>query len=299
MLELWLKTQDLKHHTCVWLHRSLLYLSLKRLSVNHDAYSVNAGTKGMGMTSKCDLFWEEGGRAGETNRKKETAGRRKEEWEGDWRQGGGEEGFGPQVTGLLSFLDRPLSLLVKKTLLFSEEYSLQDFFFLFSQSCTQMMVSTLRALTKKTKKQISPLHFCFTSITCREGVALPRYVLEQVCLTTASACVCVSGFVCVFHIIYKLIYKLLGMYCMFVIYKCVSKCMCVHVLLFCAWCVYVCVCVWVCVFSLGNRQVPLQSQTAGCSPQSLTPWYPAEEDVPPVACWSPGLSCQIPYDTAK
>lgn len=135
----------------------------------------------------------------------------------------------------LFFLDRPLSLLVKKTLLFSEEYSLQDFFFLFSQSCTQMMVSTLRALKKqKTKKQISPLHFCFTSITCREGVALPRYVLEQVCLTTASACVCVSGFVCVFHIIYKLIYKLLGMYCMFVIYKCVSKCMCVFVLLFCA-----------------------------------------------------------------
>lgn len=57
-----------------------------------------------------------------------------------------------------------------------------------------------------------------------------------------------------------------------------------------------CECVF---FSLGNRQVPLQSQTAGCSPQSLTPWYPAEEDVPPVVCWSPGLSCQSPYDTAQ
>lgn len=195
MLELWLKTQDLKHHTCVWLHRNLLYLSLKRLSVNHDAYSVNAGTKGMGMTSKCDLFWEEGGRAGETNRKKETAGRRKEEWEGDWRQGGGEEGFGPQVTGLLSFLDRPLSLLVKKTLLFSEEYSLQDFFFLFSQSCTQMMVSTLRALTKKTKKNLSSsllFHVHYLS----GGCCSPQ-VRAWAGLSHNSICMCLCQWVCV------------------------------------------------------------------------------------------------------
>ena len=71
-----------------------------------------------------------------------------------------------------------------------------------------------------------------------------------------------------------------------------SCCCCLHG-------VCVCACIFVCVFSLGNRQVPLQSQTAGWSPQSLTPWYPAEGDAPPVVCWSPGLSCQSPYDTAE
>lgn len=193
MLELWLKTQDLKHHTCSWLHRSLLYLSLKRLSVNHDAYSVNAGTKGVGLTSKCDLSWEEGGRAGETSRKKETAGRRKEEWEGGLE----EEGFGPQVIGLLSFLDRPLSLLVKNTLLFSEEYSLQDFFFLFSQSGAQMVVSTLRALNKKQKKTTNLSSSLLFHVRYLSGGCCSPQVRAWAGLSHNSICMCLCQWVCV------------------------------------------------------------------------------------------------------
>ena len=113
------------------------------------------------------------------------------------------------------------------------------------------------------------------------------HVSASVFVTTASACVnvWVSLFVwvCVVYIIYKLIYKLLDM--------------CVYHLCVCTWCSLEGVCVH--VFSPGNRQVPLQSQTAGCSPQSLTPWYPAVEDAPPVVCWSPGLSCQSLYDTVE
>lgn len=97
------------------------------------------------------------------------------------------------------------------------------------------------SLKKKQKKNNKSLLFTFVSRPLFVGRVLlsPRYVLEQVCLTTASACVCVSGFVCVFHIIYKLIYKLLGMYCMSYISVSLSACVC----MFCCSVHDVCVCV--------------------------------------------------------
>lgn len=76
------------------------------------------------------LFWEEegGGRAGEMSGKKkerQRGGEKSERGIGD-----GEGGFRPQVAGLLSFSGRPLTLLVKKTLFYSEELS-PGFFFRF------------------------------------------------------------------------------------------------------------------------------------------------------------------------
>lgn len=148
----------------------------------------------------------------------------------------------------------------------------------------------------------SPLYFFFfwrPLIVGRMLLSPGTYLSVSACLSHNSicACKCVCLWVCVcvsYHLQVNL--QITGRVCLLYISVSLSACVCVreylHVLFF-AWCVYVC------VFSLGNRQVPLQSQTAGCSPQSLTPWYPAEEDAPPVVCWSPGLSCQSPYDTAE
>lgn len=79
-------------------------------------------------------------------------------------------------------------------------------------------------------------------------------------VTTASACVNVWVLFCVgmcvlYHLQVNL--QITGRVCL--------SFMCVHVM-FSAGCAHV-----VHVFSPGNRQVPLQSQTAGCSLQSLTP----------------------------
>lgn len=82
----------------------------------------------------------------------------------------------------------------------------------------------------------SPLFFVFvTSINCWEDVGFPGHALycERV-FVSQQLHVYVSVCVCVFYIIYKLIYKLLGMN-VFFIYKCVSKCVCV-----CMYCVCLC-----------------------------------------------------------
>lgn len=122
----------------------------------------------------------------------------------------------------------------------------------------------------------------------------PRRVLS---LTTASArvkvCVCVCGKVCLsYHLQVNL--QMTGptvvrSVCLEV-HVCECECMCRSLHDACT----VCIC-----FSLGNTQVPLQSQTAGCSPQSLKPWCPAGGDAPLVVCLSPAQSCQSPYDTAS
>lgn len=75
------------------------------MTVNHDAYSVNAGTTEMEITSECDPFWEEqeGGRAGEMSRKKRQRGGGKKS----------ERGIGDRVEGGLWASSRRLALFLR------------------------------------------------------------------------------------------------------------------------------------------------------------------------------------------
>ena len=129
-------------------------------------------------------------------------------------RGGSETGGGLQASGYrLALFVRAVPFAAgKRKHRFVPKNTLSWFFLPFSRSCTQTMVSSPRVFF-----YFSSLFF-LTSINCWEDVAFPRHVLECECVVVSQqhlrvlVCVSVGLCVCVFHIIYKLIYKLLGMY---------------------------------------------------------------------------------------
>jgi len=240
--------------------------------------------------SECDPFFflERGGRgrAGKMSGKKSQRGGERSE------RGIGDGGFRPRAASSLFTQAAAFHCRWRKHR-FIPRNTLSWIFSPSSQSCSHSC-SPLRKFL-----YLSPLYFFLTSVSCWGGVAFPRRV--RVCLSHNIICMCKCvfrwGYVCVlYHLQVNL--QITGHVFSFLSYIGVSLSACV-----CMWvfaCFVLCmVCICVCVFSLGNRQVPLQSQTAGCFPQSLTPWYPAEGDAPPVVCWSPALSYQSLYDTVE
>lgn len=178
-------------------------------------------------------------------KKRETAGRR-EKWEGDRRRGAsGLESPARSVSQAGPFF----SLLVKKTLFYSEELSL-------------LVFSSFLAVVHPKRWSSSPRVFIFflvflssllfaTSINCWEDVAFPRHVRERECVFVSQqhlrVCVSVCGFVCLcvsYHLQVNL--QITGRVCLVYINVSLSACVCVcaceylHVLFF-AWCVCVCV----------------------------------------------------------
>lgn len=154
--------------------------------------------------SKCDPFFfleeEGGGRAGDMSgkEKRQRGGERSE-------RGIGDGGFRRQ--GALS--GRPLTLLVQKTLFYSEELP-PGFVFL----CRGRAPSRWSPLREFVFVLLSSLLLCRPLTVGRMSLSL---FSVRACLSHNSICnVCVCGFLCVlcffFHIIYKLIYKLMGMY---------------------------------------------------------------------------------------
>lgn len=120
------------------------------------------------------------------------------------------------------------SVTLKKTLFYVEERSLL--------ALSSSRVAGRRSPLREFFRFLSSFFFVFvTSINCWEDVGFPGHALycERV-FVSQQLHVYVSVCVCVFYIIYKLIYKLLGMN-VFFIYKCVSKCVCV-----CMYCVCLC-----------------------------------------------------------
>lgn len=244
--------------------------------VNHDVYIRNTVTKWMELTSDCDQCVGEesvGGREGETGEKRQ------------W--GGGKRGGGDQrQSGFLGVWASSCRMLLLRTAPFAVGRENTDFLenilpvvFLFPGAAVHPN-DGLRWDYEILSPHLSDVRYLSGGRFSPQARAW-----AWVCLSHNSVCVCLS--VIVYHNL-QVNLQITGHVCCQVL--CVSLSVCV-----CA-----CIVLWVCdgvCFSLGNKQVPLQSQTAGCSPQSLTPWYRAGEDAPPVACWSPGLSCRNLYDT--
>lgn len=140
-------------------------------------------------------------------------------------RGGSETGgFRPRVTGLPSFSGRPLSLLVKKTLFYSEEHSLLVF---------SSFLAVVRPNDGLLSASIlfSPLYFFFLRplIVGRMLLSPGTYLSVSACLSHNSICVCkcVCLWVCVcvsYHLQVNL--QITGHVCLLYISVSLSACVC-------------------------------------------------------------------------